>query len=163
MADPVSDNSTHPTQQPEGLPQQQPSRRNFAEWVVFGTIAVVVGGLFALREYFHSRATPGIVIAGAADIPVGDSAIFQFPTPTNPCILIRTSPDAYVAYSRICTHGGCPVSHQADARVLACPCHGGVFSIADGSVLEGPPPRPLPQIQIERRGSDLVATGVSRT
>jgi arsenite oxidase small subunit len=162
MADPVSDNSTHRTQHPEGLHQQQSSRRNFAEWVVFGTIAVVVGGLFALREYFHSRSTPGIVIAGAADIPVGGSAIFQFPTPADPCILIRMSADSYVAYSRICTHRGCPVSYQARAGVLACPCHGGVFSIADGSVLQGPPPRPLPRIQLERHGSDLVATGTTR-
>jgi nitrite reductase/ring-hydroxylating ferredoxin subunit len=163
MADPISKTPEQLAQQVEPQPQQQPSRRNFAEWVVFGTIAVVVGGLFALREYFHSRATPGVVIAGARDVPVGGSAIFQFPTPTDPCVLIRTSADAYVAYSRICTHGGCPVSYQTGIGVLACPCHGGVFSIADGSVLQGPPPRPLPRIQVERRGNDLVATGVSRT
>ena len=81
--------------------------------VVVGTIAAVVGGLFALREYFHSRATPGLVIPGAADIPVGGSAIFQYPTPTDPCVLIRTGADAYVAYSRICTHAACPVFYQA--------------------------------------------------
>lgn len=140
--------------------EQQPSRRNFAQQIVLATIAAVVGGLFALREYFHSRPTTGLVIAGAADIPVGSSAIFQYPTPSNPCVLIRTSADAYVAYSRICTHAGCPVFYQEGANVLACPCHGGVFSVADGSVLQGPPPRPLPRIRLERRGPDLIATGV---
>src|SRR5271163_4906427 len=110
---------------------KQPSRRNFAQWVALGTIAAFVGGLIALREYFHSRATPGLVIPGAADIPIGGSAVFQYPTPTDPCVLIRASANAYVAYSRICTHAGCPVFYQAGTGVLACPCHGGIFSIAD--------------------------------
>jgi len=121
-----------------------------------------VGGLFALREYYHSGAVPGLAIAGAADIPVGGSAIFQYPTPNDPCVLIRTGADTYVAYSRICTHAACPVFYQPGANVIACPCHGGVYSVADGSVLQGPPPRPLPRIRLERRGTTLVATGVIR-
>jgi nitrite reductase/ring-hydroxylating ferredoxin subunit len=140
--------------------QQQPSRRNFAQWIVLGAIAAMVGALFALREYFHSRPTTGLVIAGAEELPVGGFAIFQYPTPNDPCVLIRTSADAYVAYSRICTHAGCPVFYQAGADVLACPCHGGVFSVAAGSVLQGPPPRPLPRIRLERRGTAVVAAGV---
>ena len=128
-----------------------------------GSIAAVAAGLFALREYFHSRPTPGLVIAGAADVPVGGSVIFQYPTPSDPCILIRTGEEAYVAYSRICTHTACPVFYQAQSNVLACPCHGGVYSIADGSVLQGPPPRPLPRIKLEQRGAALVAVGVIRT
>lgn len=123
---------------------------------------MMVGGLFALREYYHSRTTPGLVIAGAADIPVGGSAIFQYPTPNDPCILIRTGPDSYVAYSRICTHAACPVFYQAGTNVLACPCHGGVYSITDGAVLQGPPPRPLPRIRLEWRGQTLLAAGVIR-
>ena len=123
----------------------------------------MVSALFALREYFHSRPTTRLVIAGAADVLVGGSAVFQYPTLNDPCVLIRTSVDAYVAYSRICTHAGCPVFYQAGDNVLACPCHGGVFSVADGSVLQGPPPRPLPRIRLERRGPDVVATGVIQT
>jgi nitrite reductase/ring-hydroxylating ferredoxin subunit len=140
--------------------QSPPSRRNFAQWIVLGAIATVTAGLFALREYFHSLPASGLVIAGAADVPIGGAAIFQYPTPDKPCVLIRTGIETYVAYSRICTHAGCPVSYQSSANLLVCPCHGGVFSAVDGSVLQGPPPRPLPRIQLERRGQDLVATGV---
>jgi Rieske Fe-S protein len=43
---------------------------------------------------------------------------------------------------------------------LACPCHHGYFSAKDGSVLQGPPPRPLPRILLERHGQELVAIGV---
>ena len=146
-----------------GDSSNQPSRRSFAGRIVLGSIAAVTAGLFALREYFHSRPTPGVEIPGASEIPIGGSSIFQYPTPNDPCILIRTGEAAYVAYSRICTHTACPVSFQAEAKVLACPCHGGVYSIADGSVLQGPPPRPLPRVQLEIRGSVLVAIGVIRT
>jgi Rieske Fe-S protein len=142
---------------------QQPARRSFARWFVFGAITTVTGGLFALREYFHSRPTPGMIIPGAAEIPVGSSAIFQYPTPSDPCVLIRTGEDAYVAYSRICTHAACPVFYQASDNVLACPCHGGVYSVEDGRVLQGPPPRALPRITLERRGATLVAIGVIQT
>ena len=40
---------------------------------------------------------------------------------------------------------------------LECPCHEGYFSIQDGSVLQGPPTRPLPRVMLERRGDNLVA------
>jgi nitrite reductase/ring-hydroxylating ferredoxin subunit len=143
--------------------EKQPARRSFARWIVFGTIASVTGGLFALREYFHSRPTVGMPIAGAQDIPVGGFSIFQYPTLNDPCVLIRTGEYTYVAYSRICTHAACPVFYQSQSNVLACPCHGGVYSVSDGSVLQGPPPRPLPRIKLEHRGTTMLAVGVIQT
>ena len=104
---------------------------------------------------------PPRVIAQAGEIPVGGSKIFTYPTDVEPCILLRPAAEDYVAYSRLCTHASCPVFYQAQENRLNCPCHGGAFSVADGSVLTGPPPRPLPKIVIERRGSDLVATGIA--
>ncbi len=100
-------------------------------------------------------------MAQAEEIPVGGSKIFTYPTDSEPCILLRPTSDTYVAYSRLCTHASCPVFYQAQENRLDCPCHGGSFSVTDGSVLVGPPPRPLPRILIERRGPDLVATGIA--
>jgi Rieske Fe-S protein len=40
---------------------------------------------------------------------------------------------------------------------LECPCHQGFFSIADGSVLRGPPQRALPRVVLEMNGGQLVA------
>ena len=48
----------------------------------------------------------------------------------------------YVAMSNICTHLGCRVRWIADQQTFFCPCHNGVFG-KDGSVISGPPPRPL--------------------
>ena len=61
------------------------------------------------------------------------------------------SPEGYVAYSKICTHAGCPVGlyEQASNR-LFCPCHQSVFDILDGAEpLAGPATRPLPQLPLE--------------
>ena len=46
---------------------------------------------------------------------------------------------------------------QIERTRLECPCHEGYFSIKNGDVLQGPPPRPLPRVVLERRGTDIVA------
>ncbi|MGY1624097.1 ubiquinol-cytochrome c reductase iron-sulfur subunit [Geodermatophilus sp. SYSU D00965] len=56
----------------------------------------------------------------------------------------------YVAYSKICTHAGCPVSlyEQETSRIL-CPCHQSQFDITQGAKpVFGPATRPLPQLPI---------------
>ena len=40
---------------------------------------------------------------------------------------------------------------------IECPCHRGLFDLATGRPLAGPPRRPLTRIEIERRGNDLYA------
>jgi len=94
------------------------------------------------------------------DLPVGGARVFQYPSANDPCLLIRTGADSYVAYSQKCTHLSCAVYFDAAKGRIECPCHEGAFSAADGRVLQGPPPRPLPRIRLERRGEDLVATAV---
>jgi menaquinol-cytochrome c reductase iron-sulfur subunit len=61
------------------------------------------------------------------------------------------------AMSATCSHLGCQVQWQAKEKKFRCPCHGGVYA-ADGTVLAGPPPRPLQTIEarIESDSSVLV-------
>lgn len=56
-----------------------------------------------------------------------------------------------VAYSKVCTHAGCPVGlYQSDSRTLLCPCHQSVFDVVDqAKPLSGPAAWPLPQLPIE--------------
>jgi Rieske Fe-S protein len=49
------------------------------------------------------------------------------------------------ALSATCTHLGCQVRWDGKDKKFRCPCHGGVYA-PDGTVLEGPPPRPLDAI-----------------
>ena len=56
----------------------------------------------------------------------------------------------YVAFSKICTHAGCPVSlyEQETSRIL-CPCHQSQFDVTQGAKpVFGPATRPLPQLPI---------------
>lgn len=59
--------------------------------------------------------------------------------------------DGLVAYSKLCTHVGCPVGlYQADSHLLLCPCHQSTFDVLDGAEpVFGPATRPLPQLPIE--------------
>ena len=61
------------------------------------------------------------------------------------------APDGLVAYSKICTHAGCPVGlYLAAEYQLRCPCHQSTFDVLDGaSPVYGPAPKPLPQLPIE--------------
>lgn len=59
--------------------------------------------------------------------------------------------DGIVAYSKICTHVGCPISlNERTTHHLLCPCHQSTFDLADsGKVVFGPASRPLPQLPLE--------------
>ncbi|HEX2023246.1 MAG TPA: Rieske (2Fe-2S) protein [Acidimicrobiales bacterium] len=63
-----------------------------------------------------------------------------------------------VAFSKICTHAGCPVGlYQADTQELFCPCHQSTFSVPEGcKPTFGPATRPLPQLPIGVDGEGFV-------
>ena len=58
--------------------------------------------------------------------------------------------DGIVAYSKICTHVGCPVAlYEQQTHHLLCPCHQSQFDVSEGAkVIFGPASRPLPQLPI---------------
>jgi ubiquinol-cytochrome c reductase iron-sulfur subunit len=59
-------------------------------------------------------------------------------------------PKGYLAYSKVCTHAGCPVGlYQEQTQQLLCPCHQSLFDVLDGAEpVFGPAPRPLPQLPL---------------
>jgi ubiquinol-cytochrome c reductase iron-sulfur subunit len=61
------------------------------------------------------------------------------------------APSGLVAYSKLCTHAGCPIGlYLAATHELRCPCHQSTFDVLDGAKpVYGPAPRPLPQLPIE--------------
>jgi ubiquinol-cytochrome c reductase iron-sulfur subunit len=70
--------------------------------------------------------------------------------------------DDIVAYSKLCTHVGCPVGlYQAEAGLLLCPCHQSTFDVMrHAQPVFGPAARSLPQLPL---GLDddgyIIATG----
>lgn len=55
-----------------------------------------------------------------------------------------------VAYSKVCTHVGCPVAlYEQQTHHLLCPCHQSQFDVTEhAKVIFGPAARPLPQLPI---------------
>lgn len=91
-------------------------------------------------------------------------------------VLIRLPPDrtvsgpgrpdwlaaGHVAYSKICTHMGCPVGlYQARTELLVCPCHQATFDVLGGAKpVHGPAHRALPQLPLAVDGDGyLIASG----
>jgi quinol---cytochrome c reductase iron-sulfur subunit len=75
----------------------------------------------------------------------------NIPTRYNGSTLIGTmnwTVDNIVAYSKICTHVGCPVAlYEQTTHHILCPCHQSTFDAPTGAtVIFGPAPRPLPQL-----------------
>lgn len=60
------------------------------------------------------------------------------------------APRGYVAYSKICTHAGCPVGlYQHDVKRLLCPCHQSTFDVTHAAKpIFGPAARSLPQLAL---------------
>ena len=139
------------------------TRRQFGKFLVLTSLGMLVGNLWILIRSLVRReeALPSRVIARAGEMPLGGVKLFRYPGANDPCLLLRTGQDAYVAYSQKCTHLSCAVYPATDGQRLECPCHEGYFSIEDGRVLQGPPPRPLPRIVLDRRGDDVWAVGVA--
>ncbi len=66
------------------------------------------------------------------------------------------APEGNIAYSKVCTHVGCPVGlYQEDTHELVCPCHQSTFDVLDGARPRfGPATRALPQLplMVDREG-----------
>lgn len=60
------------------------------------------------------------------------------------------SHEGIVAFSKICTHVGCPVSlYEQQTHHVLCPCHQSTFDLTDGArVIFGPAGHSLPQLNI---------------
>ena len=58
--------------------------------------------------------------------------------------------EGIVAYSKLCTHTGCPVGlYQQAEKLLLCPCHQSTFDVLDGAKpVFGPAARSLPQLPL---------------
>ena len=142
--------------------EQYVSRRQFSKFLVLTSMGMFVGQIWILvKNWFRPVIVyPEKTIADVNDIDVGEVKLFSYPEAADPCIVIRKTADEYVAYSQKCTHLSCAVYYEKQSNRLECPCHEGYFSVDDGTVLQGPPPRALPRVALRRDGRNLVATGI---
>jgi Rieske Fe-S protein len=136
------------------------SRREFLRIAVLTSGALFGGTLLlaGLGTVNNARRTGAAVpIARAAELQPNEVRYFTFPGPEDHAMLINL-PGGPVAYSQKCTHLSCAVYYQSEpSERLYCPCHEGIFSVADGEPVAGPPQRRLPRIRLEQRDGILYA------
>lgn len=146
---------------------------------LLGLAVGAMGGLIAavvsvpLVAYFVSPAlrkkgTTWVSIARATDIPVGTPTFVEYEEKVQDAWEAKLTRKAawvvtqdgkdFTVFDPHCTHLGCPYSwtekpwekegpYKGQPH-FHCPCHEGIYTI-DGTVISGPPPRPLDRLETE--------------
>ncbi len=138
-------------------------RRQFSKFLVLTSFGMLAGNIWIWMKSLFAKPAgsfPEVAIAKPSKIGVGDVKLFNYPTANDPCILVRIPSGTLAAYSQKCTHLSCAIYYSREQNRFECPCHEGFFSVENGSVLQGPPPRPLPKVVVEERGGRLYAIRV---
>ena len=157
----MSDIDTPPEDQPiwqrdfpyEAIAEEEVTRREFTRYLVLGagTMAAANVGLAMWTQLRSINIGKPRAIVALAEVAIGDSYLFRYPSERDPAVLMRLGESEVVSFSQKCTHLGCVVFYQTDEQRWHCPCHNGNFDTRTGAVLSGPPPRPLGRINVEIR------------
>jgi Rieske Fe-S protein len=91
------------------------------------------------------------------DVPPNTGTIFKFGA--EPGLLIRTTEGELKAFSARCTHLNCTVQYDAAQKLIVCACHNGQFDL-NGKNVAGPPPKPLPALNVNVRGDEVIVSKV---
>lgn len=133
---------------PNGKPVFKPLRlMRDPENTAIKATDVTVGSVFAVQPQGLLDMTSGVLEAKAK------ASVLLMRLPPD---IIKSAKerawghDGIVAYSKICTHVGCPVGlYEQTTHHLLCPCHQSTFDVTeDCRVIFGPAKRPLPQLKI---------------
>ena len=89
-------------------------------------------------------------LGATADIPVGGGTVFA----EQKVVVTQPTAGDFKGFSAVCTHRGCTVGSVSNGTIN-CPCHGSMYSIADGSVQGGPAPSPLPPVKLSVKGDEI--------
>jgi menaquinol-cytochrome c reductase iron-sulfur subunit len=156
-------------------PDAEVNRRAFLSSVTVAIGAIITAGLGIPAVAYIVG--PALKKAEEEEwIPIGSTSKVELGTPTlfkakverqtgwitdedeiTVYLLTEDSRD-YVAMSNICTHLGCRVRWIDDQDQFFCPCHNAIFG-KDGSVVEGPPPRPLDRFEVKVEDDTIYILG----
>ena len=130
-------------------------RRGFLDGLLgLGFISTAASVLYPVWRYVippanAEPATDSIVAGKASAFTPNSGAIMKFGT--KPAIVIRTADGEFRAFSAVCTHLECTVQYKPETSQIWCACHNGLYDLT-GSVVSGPPPRPLEAFTVNLRG-----------
>lgn len=132
-------------------------RRDFIANLVVGVAGFLGLGGFALRflQYLYPVVPPfeDVEVPAARRDAIPPNGGLVVTLPTGHVALVDKGGDVR-AFSAVCTHLGCIVRWEGPMEHLYCPCHNGMFD-RDGTVVGGPPPRPLEQFPVAIRDGQV--------
>src|SRR5438128_2536159 len=79
------------------------ARRDFTKFMVLTSLAFVVGQFWILvQNFLRARKGEPLTqpIAKIDDLAIGKSLVFNYPDEHEPCLLVRTGEDRFVAFSQ---------------------------------------------------------------
>jgi Rieske Fe-S protein len=132
----------------------QPSRRIVFQGLGALGVAAVLAGCGGDDASGGSADTPdaGTELAATADVPVGGGLVLT----DEQIVLTQPTEGEFKAFSAVCTHQGTIVDGIQD-DAIHCPNHGSLFSPEDGSVVQGPATKALPEVAIKVDGDKILA------
>ena len=88
-----------------------------------------------------------------ADVPVGSVVAFEV---EGKRVAVANVDGRLFAFDDACTHRGCSLADGSlKGAAVTCPCHGSVFELTDGSVMNGPATKPLLTYDVEVVAGDI--------
>ncbi|MBO67273.1 MAG: arsenate reductase (azurin) small subunit [Acidiferrobacteraceae bacterium] len=147
-------------------------RRNFIKASVAGAVLPAAQlTQNTLASTSAEQVFPVLNIGTLAEVESQNVIEFSYPDSASPAILIRLEEAAtggigpnnsIVAYSRLCTHKGCPVGYRPGRQLLICPCHWSTFDPARaGTMVIGQASQSLPQVMLRLDEDVIQAYGVT--
>lgn len=140
-------------------------RRKFLSLGI-GTLGAAMG--ISYLGLFGKFMGPKSVAAAGKLQEVGKVEKFPVDTPTlvgykgtgtdEGVYVINLGSEGFIALDFHCTHLECAVNWVQATKQFICPCHGGLYDIK-GTVLSGPPPKPLHRRLIKIEGDNVLIGG----
>jgi len=137
-------------------------RREFIGWVgVGGVVSSLPVGMVGCNQTPNPNAADptradGFQVVGPVsdlDSPAGllNENLAQ------PVLVVRdpANPNGLTAVNPTCTHKGCTVAWQGDAKAFVCPCHDAKFTEA-GALVRGPADKPLTTYTAKIEGDSVL-------
>lgn len=137
----------------------QETRRGLVKWLLGGGLtASFLAFLYPVFRFMNppavSEASVNEVVAGKVqDFKLNGGKIVKFGS--TPALLIHLGDNEWRAFSAVCTHLNCTVQYQEANRQIWCACHNGLYDL-NGRVVSGPPPRPLDELAVHIRGTEVI-------
>jgi Rieske Fe-S protein len=136
------------------------TRRDYLRILVTVSGGLLLGGAAVGAGVFRRHGTGAAAPRKVADqLAPGEAVAFRYPGEDDRALAVRLPDGRLVGYSAICTHLACAVLWRQEENMLECPCHDGVFDPATGEVAAGPPPRPLPRVELREDARGIWAVG----